>query len=502
MSHGFLPASAYHGLFLPLLRYHPHEGLVFIIEVFNHSAEWYAHPRVQSDSVEPPFEITLIFADGTSRKQWCNERLWNLYRGTSVGPYVLQSMLMALEHWLLELAEVHSHELDEVLLDILQKSDSAALTSVVASVATAFPHAAGEALLVLLRSRPCIQLDRQRVAHEASPPSSWPMFQLNARNEIYNEERKKADALSHRKYDLENAIANLQLGPLMHRVHDILDRHRAEMLPPEEQDDNDRVWRLALHRMDLRQYKVAEDITEATVDSKDLTPTEDGRRYIHLDPNEPESDVKEMVEQSAASTQAISTKLGLLVWGRSVFTREPSTTSDPAQWRQKLEEAQSVGEAGNEEDDWCRGGSEFVAAVCVRDHWEEMSNRARDWCVETICSEIKRAGDHWNEIARMQQNRMSADRPCAWVLPLLLGKSLSDMQRIRVRQMLVLALTHAIDEVREYAASGIGVHLWTIDRELALRCVNALATEAMLVQAEAEADSERSYSNKRADRRY
>ena len=262
MSHGFLPASAYHGLFLPLLRHHPREGLAFIIEVFNHSAEWYAHPRVRSDSVEPPFAITLTFENGTSRKQWCNERLWNLYRGTSVGPYVLQSMLMALEHWLLELAESCSHELDRVLLYILLKSDSAALTSVVASVATAFPYAAGETLLVLLRSRPCIQLDSQRVVHEASPPSSWPIFQLNARNEIYKEERKKADALPHRKRDLENAIVNLQLGPLMPRVHEILDRYRAEMLPPQEQDDNDRVWRLALHRMDLRQYKVAEDITE------------------------------------------------------------------------------------------------------------------------------------------------------------------------------------------------------------------------------------------------
>lgn len=89
-SHGFFPASALLGPFLPLLRYHPREGLAFIIAVFNHSAEWYAHPRVRDEEyVEPPFELTLTFADGTSRRQWCNDRLWNLYRGTSVGPYVL-----------------------------------------------------------------------------------------------------------------------------------------------------------------------------------------------------------------------------------------------------------------------------------------------------------------------------------------------------------------------------------------------------------------------------
>ena len=43
---------------------------------------------------------------------------------------------------------------------------------------------------------------------------------------------------------------------------------------------------------------------------------------------------------------------------------------------------------------------------------------------------------------------MSADRPWAWVLPILVGKSLGDTQRSHVRQVLVVALTHAIDEVR------------------------------------------------------
>lgn len=491
MHFGFFPASASRSLFLPLLRHHPREGLAFIIEVFNHSAEWYAHPRVPSDSVEPPFEITLTFADGTSRKQWCNGRLWNLYRGTSVGPDVLKSILMALEHWLLELAEAHSHELDEVLLDILRRSDSAALTAVVASAATAFPHAAGETLLVLLRSRPCIQLDRQRVAHEASPPSSWSMLQLDARNKSYEKERKEADARPHRKRDLECAILNLQLGPFAPRVHEILDGYQAEMPPLEEQTEGDRIWRLALHRMDLRQYTVSEHIAEAPVDSEDHVSSEDSRKYIRLDPNEPEPDVKEMVEQNASWLQGIDARLGPLQWGRSIFDGETSTTCDPAQWRQILQKAQAVGEDSDEEDDLYRGGPGIVSAVCIRDHWEEMSDDEREWCVDIICSEVEHKGDHWNEPARTQRGSMSVDRQCAYVMPLLLGKSLSEAQRACVRQVLGLALTHAVDEVRWYAASGIGKYLWTIDRALALRCVNALATEAMLVQDEADADSER-----------
>ena len=128
-SHGHFPASALPWPFPPAPASTFAKGLDFVISIFNHSADWYAHPRVRSEYVEPPFEMTLTFADGTSQLQWCNDRLWNLYRGTSVGPYVLQSLLMALERWLLEFAECEPRELDSILLRILRRSSSAALTA-------------------------------------------------------------------------------------------------------------------------------------------------------------------------------------------------------------------------------------------------------------------------------------------------------------------------------------------------------------------------------------
>jgi len=500
-SHGYFPASAYHGPFLSLLRHHPRKGLDFTLAVFNHSADWYAHPRVRSEYVDPPFEMTLTFADGTSRTQWCNGQLWNLYRGTSVGPCVLQSILMALERGLLEFAEVRPRELDTVLLHILKQSDSAALTGVVASVATAFPRVSGETLLVLLRSPECIQLDRQRLAQEVQAPSrlSAVMPQLNARNKFFDEERKEADARPHRRHNLEVAIANLQLGSLRPRVFEILDQHRAELPPLEEQDENDRIWRLAMHSMDLRQYTVAEDAAETAVAPEGGTFSKDDRQSIHLDPKDPEPDVKEMVDQSAAQFQAIDARFGLLMWGLRVFDYEEDTTHDPAQWQQRLQEARTVadGDGSYDEHDPGRSGPGIVAAVCVRDHWEEMSGDERIWCVDIVCSEVEREGDRWNQLARVQRNRMSADRPCAWVIPLLLGKAPNDTQASRVRHALVIALTHAIDEVRWYAASGIGRNLWAIDRDLTLHCANALATEATLVQHAADTENARPYEERR-----
>ena len=122
LSHGYFPASAYRTPMLMLLRQHPRIALDFIVSVFNHVADWYAHPRV-TDRLEPAFEVELRFSNGSLKKQWCNGRLWNLYRGTSVGPYVLQSYLMALECWLLEVAKQMPDELDAIVLDLLAKSD-------------------------------------------------------------------------------------------------------------------------------------------------------------------------------------------------------------------------------------------------------------------------------------------------------------------------------------------------------------------------------------------
>lgn len=128
LRHDFFPASAFRGPWFHLLRYHPRIGLDFFVYIFNYSVDWYVHPRAH-DPLEPAWEIELTFADGTKRKQWGNPRFWNLYRGTSVGPYVLQSLLMALENWLLEFASNNPDHLDAILLDILRRSESAMLTA-------------------------------------------------------------------------------------------------------------------------------------------------------------------------------------------------------------------------------------------------------------------------------------------------------------------------------------------------------------------------------------
>jgi hypothetical protein len=82
----------------------------------------------------------------------------------------------------------------------------------------------------------------------------------------------------------------------------------------------------------------------------------------------------------------------------------------------------------------------------------------------------------------MQQGGMSGDRPAAWIVSALRVRSFTTSLDQRVQEAFQLALTHANDEVRGFAASGIGANLWKVDRSLALRCINALAIEATMIQ--------------------
>jgi hypothetical protein len=468
------------------------------VKVFNHSADWYAHPRAP-ELVEAPVEIEVTFADGTSRKQWANRRLWCWYRGTSVGPYALQSLLMAFERWLLEFADAYPMELDGVLVDILRRSESAALTAVVASVATAFPHLSGEALLVLLSSPMCIRLDRERMVSESSVHSRTAgILPSRAANRVYETERKGSDSLPHRQQNLEHAISRLQLGPLRPRVYAVLDQHGAALPPVAEQDDEDRMWRLAMHRMDMRQYTISEMPESTEAPAADAATSKPPVRLVRFHPNDPEPDVKEMMEEAAARASAMNARAGLLMWAYQVFKREGS--QQPALWRQRLSEAQSPGADGHndaEGPDVGRGGPGIVAAVCIRDHWDEMADAERDWCLERACSEVKAYADEWSDVTCMQRFDMAADRACASALPSLVGKATRGAQRSHVEEAVATALTHAIDEVRWFAVWSIAEHLWSIDRGIAMRCINALAMEATAINEARLIEDKKPYRERR-----
>lgn len=101
--------------------------------------------------------------------------------------------------------------------------------------------------------------------------------------------------------------------------------------------------------------------------------------------------------------------------------------------------------------------------------------------------------DESNQIACCQRYSLSGDRPAAFVVSELCGKQLTESQRPQVIRALSLALTHGINEVSEYAARGAASHLWTIDSQLAIRCITSLTCQAVLLQRQVDAEKRKPF---------
>ena len=495
LHHDFFPPSAQKGPWLALLNARSPRALDFFVHVFNYSIRWYVRYR-SLERLEPASKIELTFADGETQTQWGNGRLWNLYRGTSVGPYVLQSLLMALEKWLLDVANRKPDDIDRVLLELLRRSESAAIAAVVSSVATAHPNAAGETLLVLLSAPEYLLLDRGRLVHEGQASNLPDYFgHVSPEHRLHAEERKEANRAPHRQQDLQLAILKLQVGKFAPRVRAALDAHLAALGSKSEQTETDQIWRLAIHRMDLRHYGIAEtDGAMHATKSRDNEPNSEVG--VLLAPRALPPDLQARVDQESAKLAERTRGLGPLIWGLEVFERRPGT-HDPSQWREQLELARSVAPS---EDPWYgpQNSAASVAAVCCRDHWDEMTKEERAWCLDVVCQEVVWDFSAWNRVESVGTNPLSAAKFCAAVLPALLHRELPARQDERLRVAFASAITHPVDDVRSYVVGQVDEDFWAADARVAMRCVNALATEADLIRKARASEEELPYKKRRA----
>lgn len=463
------PASGIRGPFSNLLRYHPTQGISLMLEIINRAADAYGDPDSDVEFVEKPERVTFRLPDGALVEQWADSRLWLMYRGASAAPYVLCSAMMALESWLFELAETKPEDLESVLLDLLRQSNNVAVTAVVSSVAQAFPSSAGGAGLALLTCPAFFDLDRERYVHDQSNhdkvlSESFPP--IDAEHDEFEQERKRAFERPHRQGDLEHLAVRLQLSRHRTAVQRLLDGYMAELPPPEGQDEETKLWRLHLHRIDIRNFRVSSVLP-------------DGRTIIHA--SEPPPDVKEVVEKHRPRLEQANRRMGLWLWAMQCWERKPGTNSDPKEWRERLAEAQRMSE---EETNERRIENRLedsavpqIGAICIRDHWDEMTEEDREWCRACVCDAAVDGADdrsHWGSLMR---GTLDLNISAAEVLALLLRKELPIAQKQEVWDCLTVALTHSTDRIRFAAATGVRLYLWDSDPVRVWNCIGALAAE-------------------------
>lgn len=489
------PASSIRGVFLPLLRYHPQQGVDFIINLLNHAGIWYGEQRWPYDRLEPATRITIEVPGEAPVTQWANHRLWGLYRGHQVGPYVLQTALMALEAWLLEICNLESFDVEPWLLKILRESNNVMATAVVASVCNAHPEKAGRAALALLSSRELIEMDRVRAVQERTHSTMSGIFPSFGINQIYEKERKESNVLSHRGHDLEALAVKLQFREGREEVFALIDGHRAALPPVEEQSEANLLWRLALYRMDVRGFRVMEEPTpEASEEaaegmSQEKEPQE---QRILLGPGEIEPDVQALVDRHTPIAAQQVRELSLLNWGNAAWEGRNSTHLDIRDWKTFLILARARDEEP-EPEDFLRGGTGIIAAVCARDHWNEMIPEERSWCIDKLVREVERDCDTDDHMTRHGRGAYHPDRHAAYVLPSLLAHDVPESQATRIKEATVKALTHAVEEVVMYAAEGIGTTSSGDMKAFSDACIAAIAWRARLISDRMDKERERPF---------
>jgi len=252
-------------------------------------------------------------------------------------------------------------------------------------------------------------------------------------------------------------------GSFRDQVWALIDRYKAELPPEAEQDRETKLWRLQLHRIDTRNFV-------------EFGRTKDD--HIIINSREPEPELQAIVNEHKPRAAALDEAVSLLGWGMSAFGRQKPSDD----WQKRLEAAQGCTVPGFTADDGCSfatGGPAYVAAVCIRDHWAEMSPAQQEWCAHTACDAIEADADTSDYLSIGAVNPMEGSRPAAFVLPALFGKTLRSETQSRLLPVLAKAVIHAVEETVAYAMRGVARYLWVSDRSLALTCVQALINDAI-----------------------
>ena len=146
--------------------------------------------------------------------------------------------------------------------------------------------------------------------------------------------------------------------------------------------------------MDMRTYQpkyMAAEVAEASSDSATAETDEDRpRQKVHILPGPVDDDLQEMLDRRVPVLAREQADMALCFWGMAAWRRDGGDRIDVNTWRERLAEARQRTSDGMDITEVARGGPGFVAAVCVRDHWQEMQPEDRSWCINILIGEIER----------------------------------------------------------------------------------------------------------------
>lgn len=301
------PASANQTPIKWLLQAAFDETLDFIISFTNTAVEKYSHSEYGIEDVQ---EITLHI--GTTKvRQYVSNAIWGMHRGVigPIVPYLLQSVHMALEKTLLEIAQ-HSDSriVRNILVNILTNSRSASLTSLVCSVVLAYPKKFSDIALILFKTIELFHFDNIRQSYESQAKSHYSIGHgWNQLNDIlYTDERLKTCEEPFRGTCLEGVFLNYQyLGvdgfseeqntDLIKSIYRILDDYNAN-------ENLCKEYGILLARMDRRNLTAK------------ISDCDDGNMLIEFTPKKLPEELKKKSEEAEFQQKEMCKYSSLRIW--------------------------------------------------------------------------------------------------------------------------------------------------------------------------------------------
>ncbi len=297
------------------LRVAPIEAIDFLLSFSEKTIGAFVESGFDEDVEE--IELTI---DGKKVRQYANSRLWQLFRGTSVTPSLLQSLYMALERYLLEVGDVMDPQVTtDICKRLLRNSKHVSATALVASLVGKFPEKLFPIAEILFGTRELFLYDTERKLSDDSAASLYHIPGIAGADplqRLYVDERIKTCDDNHRKWSLEDIARNYQFfapdnlddfHDRQKRIWEILDDHYAALPEESSQNEDDKTWRIYLARIDRRTM-------EATV--KDA-PDSSGQ-IIEFNPTLT-PDLREYSEAALAGVTTHMQHVPLRLWARAKF---------------------------------------------------------------------------------------------------------------------------------------------------------------------------------------
>lgn len=306
-SHDYFPASAFLTPILNMLRSRSIWKVVdFIIKFTNHTVECYSKSKAGNY-----VENLILNVDGESIEQLCDDRIWNMYRGTQVSTNLLESIHMALELFLFECAEQLGASSIRLLLKyLLKNSHSASLTAIALSVAMSYPNDLFDISYILMQTKQIFFYDIRRYVLDKNPPcvSGHGIYASLYQNERINANKrecrsKKFEEIIFNYLLVQNDLSNDMFKEIREKVFKVIDNFYEQL-----KYEKDNSLAMLLARIDLRTMKIE--------------PVEiNGERKMAFQ-SCPSRELKKISDDAQVKSQIMEESCNFMVWANKKYKRE------------------------------------------------------------------------------------------------------------------------------------------------------------------------------------